>query len=1515
MEQGLRRVGKGPPDRGASRIKSYLAAAAVLSVAGLILVGTDVIGPLIPSKDADGPSEFLMVRVPSPVESARLVDAGVRILGVYPEYVLAEVPARAAHALGGLESFTIPERTSFRFGGIHLDLAAESPESAIPQGLRIDGYGPAAGYYIVKFVGPVAPAWKARVEQAGGHLFRPADPYSYFVRMDEPTVARVRALPEVMWVGLHHPAYKVPAALLDRADPMRVRILTFPEMRDNVAAHFASEAASTGKGQLAARHFPGGPAPTHIAGGKLGLVEAVVYSDQVRALAFDPGVLRIEEWEPSVSYNDVAHSIMQSGGTTSVGAPASLVSGSYGSTVPVWNNGIFGQGVVIGVADTGLRYDHNQFRNVSGSNVPGPNHRKVVRYQTFPAASNDATYIAGSCTNPFNAPDHGTHVVGTVLGYDNPVGGASSFDGGAPGARVSFGDINIYNPDAMGNDYLEVPADYRDMWDPVVTDGGRIHSNSWGSPYVSAYSSDMFMIDEFAFEDGRMLFTWAAGNDGSGLNTLGNQAAAKNALTVGSQGTTETVVNEVSGFSSRGPTFDGRFKPDVMAPGVQMDSACSATTSGYIAFQGTSMATPNMAASAALAHQYFAEGWYPTGAEVAANALDASHSLLKAVIINGANEMTAASAYGNGEAFYPNDNQGWGRVHMNNSLYFAGDALKMQAFDGDSGLTTGDLKEYRYRVTDATQPLRVTLVWNDYPATVGASVALVNNLDLTVTAPSSAAFKGNCLTGSNPGKSTTSCGAYDSKTNVEGFRLPASDAALETGVWTIRVTGANVPVDPQQFALVITGGLDLDYGNVQFSKDVYAETDTLGIRVEDAGASSPAAVIVTSALSGDSEARSLIGGSGVFSGILPLTLAPPTPNDGSLSVGDGDTLTVSYDDPSGVAHTATDTARVDGAGPAISNVRATLITDTAATVKFDVSEHSSGRVHYGPTTALGSSTAWSVQYASLHSIDLGSLAADTIYYYDVEAKDVFGHSVRDDAGGAHHTFKTGAKQDILLVDGSDGTVDFVPYYESALNSANWGYNVWHLWRDGTPPLAKLQQYKAVFWETMDKYPQVAAPERTLVQNYNNNGGRFFISSQDVGWDQGASGAGGGTEPAVTWFRTQMKARWVNDPVRFTGLNGIGADPISGAYTGGVGYTMWRDGGAGDEVSTNNAGGTSTAVWTDSGGAATPDDVAVRWTSSANNGTGGVGVWGGRPSKLVAFFFTMWRVNAVNGTYDNAQRTDIMDKTLQWLIGHDHPDVSLSAPAGGSTQTSSPVTVTWSPTTYGGTTVASQSIYYSPDDGQTWNYIAGVAPGTTTYGWDVSSINNGDSFRVKVDVTDSGITSPYSPALNGSATSGKFTIDRPGGDLLGPLVQTGSVAVSANPVTSSGPLTITATIDDSERGDSTVDTAAPAEYAIVPMGNPASGWVTMNLSAPPTSKTEAVTTTRTSVSLAPGNYDVYVRGRDVAGNIGPASKMSVTLVVNAPVPEIAPMLGALTMAMVATLVAVAGPRRRRGKTPV
>jgi hypothetical protein len=97
-------------------------------------------------------------------------------------------------------------------------------------------------------------------------------------------------------------------------------------------------------------------------------------------------------------------------------------------------------------------------------------------------------------------------------------------------------------------------------------------------------------------------------------------------------------------------------------------------------------------------------------------------------------------------------------------------------------------------------PLRIILAWTDYPGSLSAAKALVNNLDLEVIAPDGTHYYGNAgLYGA--GNSCLRDGKWDKCNNVEGVLIPVS----KVGEYTVIVHGVNIPQGPQPFALAAFG--------------------------------------------------------------------------------------------------------------------------------------------------------------------------------------------------------------------------------------------------------------------------------------------------------------------------------------------------------------------------------------------------------------------------------------------------------------------------------------------------------------------------------------------------------------------------------------------------------------------------------------------------------------------------------------------------------------------------------------
>jgi len=629
---------------------------------------------------------------------------------------------------------------------IYLDaIEFDTSEGAPVPGADLRGGG---RYFLVQFVGPIKASWLSTLESLGAEILDYVPNYAFVTRMDAPTALKVEAWDRVRWVGLYHPAYRIDPRALEGNGAYVV------EMFEG-SNHQAVKDALRNVGFEIAYLADGGverPA-TAIVRGSVGMVKAAARLD---------GVAWIEPFVEPELCNNVSRTVIKSDVAHS--------------------KGVTGLDEIVAVTDTGLYLGHECFSE-SG---------KVV---AFIDIAGDGGSQGG------DGYGHGTHVSGSVLGDAPTYQTYNKYDGQGFSAREVV--VKVFD----NSGYWAGGSDYYGFWDDAYHEGARVNSNSWGSSSGGAYGTSDSHADRVMWDHHDYLLSIAACNDGSyGPNTVGSPGTAKNVITVGA---VETDYPEnIAYFSSRGPTDDGRIKPDVTAPGRYIHSAQRGTVSGYTDMQGTSMATPQVSGSAALVRQYFRDGYYPTGTPVSGDAFNPSGALVKAVLINGAEEMTGTRSDWNNEGVYPNNAQGWGRINVDRSLYFSGDSRTLTVWDDPASLSTGQSWSDTVTLSDGARDLRFTLAWTDYYASSGASIALVNDLDLEVTAPDGTVFKGNNFQGINPGYSVDG-GSYDDRNTVEGVHLLPGYSyvgELPTGTYTVRVIGSNVARYTQNFAVAVSSG-------------------------------------------------------------------------------------------------------------------------------------------------------------------------------------------------------------------------------------------------------------------------------------------------------------------------------------------------------------------------------------------------------------------------------------------------------------------------------------------------------------------------------------------------------------------------------------------------------------------------------------------------------------------------------------------------------------------------------------
>lgn len=393
--------------------------------------------------------------------------------------------------------------------------------------------------------------------------------------------------------------------------------------------------------------------------------------------------------------------------------------------------GLTGKGVVVGMADSGL--DKGSLTDLP-VDLQSPSGRipRVVMLKSFSGRE-----------LPDDPIGHGTHMAGTIVGSGESSGG--QFKGIAPGASLYFQALL----DREGN--ISIPADLKTLFLPAYLAGVRVHVDGWGEA-GNSYDFRSAQIDQFIDAHPDFIAVFGAGNKGSGRATLTNEATSKNALTVGSSQLPRPVfspealyADQVAGSSSRGPTSDGRIKPELLAPGSAVISVCSSlmasnytANTAYTRMGGSSMAAAVSGGALALLEEYL---------KTQKGIASPSAALLKALLINGARAAKDS----------PSEQIGFGILDL------AGTILPLQedsfqTADIKESLHDGQVLEYRFKVSDISRPFKTTLAWTDPVADAGSTSQLVDNLNLEVVDPMGKVLLGNDFKGQ---------GVSDSKNNVE----------------------------------------------------------------------------------------------------------------------------------------------------------------------------------------------------------------------------------------------------------------------------------------------------------------------------------------------------------------------------------------------------------------------------------------------------------------------------------------------------------------------------------------------------------------------------------------------------------------------------------------------------------------------------------------------------------------------------------------------------------------------------
>ena len=694
---------------------------------------------------------------------------------------------------------------------------------------------------LIQFAGAIQPEWHKALLSVGAEIVNYIPNNAYLIYADAESIQRLQANTAIQWLGDYQPEMKVspsaaaPAATNNLKDNLfAVQLFADEAVNQTTLSLLNQLQLAPAKQQTRVSHF-------------INLIVALPPL-AVAAIAERQDVISITRYSVPRRLDERQNQIVA--GNLNGTLPATGDYLAYLAAKGFTQAQFTASNFVVNVSDSGIdnaTTSPTHFGLYTSGNTA--NASRVIYNRLVGTPSGVGSTLVG-------CDGHGTinaHIIGGFIPSDTqfnafPHADASGFRYGlgiAPFVKVGSSVIFDNSTNFLG-DYTF--PDFVELESRAYHDRARISSNSWGGATNGEYNIDAQLYD-FLTRDAQpnnavfpaagnqeLVTIFAAGNSGPAAMTVAPPAAAKNTLSVGASENVNQFggpdkcttadseadnANDLSIFTSRGPTQDGRRKPEIVAPGTHVtggviqipnppangqadacfngQAVCGGPPSSpnffpigqqfYTASSGTSHSTPVVAGAAALVRQHFINSFLAAP----------SPAMNKAVLVNSARYLTGTD--GN-DTLWSNV-QGMGAVNLNSFFeLFAVPTLLRDQDPLDVFTASGQVRTINGTISNSSKPFRVTLAWTDAPGSTTGS-AWVNNLDLEVIIGGQT-YRGNNFSGAF----SIPNGVADDRNNLESVLIPAG----VSGAFTVRIIATNIagdavpnnaaPLD-QDFALVV----------------------------------------------------------------------------------------------------------------------------------------------------------------------------------------------------------------------------------------------------------------------------------------------------------------------------------------------------------------------------------------------------------------------------------------------------------------------------------------------------------------------------------------------------------------------------------------------------------------------------------------------------------------------------------------------------------------------------------------